>query len=157
MNPKTKIYYQGRRINGRFDTFKAKVRRAGILAARTVIIGTLAYAVFVLGASVYSTDNITIANAEVKVVEAPAPILDRIAMCESHGHQLNPNGQVLLNVNTNGTVDIGRFQINSIHEAEATKLGYDLFTLEGNTAYAKWLYANKGTGDWSSSAKCWAR
>jgi hypothetical protein len=29
--------------------------------------------------------------------------------------------------------------------------------VEGNTAYAKFLYANKGTGDWSSSQHCWAR
>jgi hypothetical protein len=54
-------------------------------------------------------------------------------------------------------VDVGKCQINSIHFKEATSLGFDLMTAEGNTAYAKYLYANKGTGDWYSSQKCWAR
>jgi hypothetical protein len=149
-----KIFYNGRRINGRFDSFKAKAQRAvrkAVQAAGVVAVLSLAFA---FGGAFYSTSTITVSAS---TIEAPSPILDRIAQCESHGHQLNPNGQVLLNVNTNGTVDIGKYQINSIHEAEATKLGDDLFTLEGNTAYAKYLYANEGTGDWASSQKCWAR
>lgn len=144
----------GRRINGRFDSFKATARR---LAHKTLqaagIVAILALA-FAFGGAFYSTETITVSA---NTIELASPILERIASCESHGHQLNPSGQVLLNVNNNGTVDIGRYQINSIHEAEATKLGYDLFTLEGNSAYAKYLYSTRGTSDWSSSAKCWSR
>lgn len=151
--------YQGlgtykRQINGRFSSLKAAVKRFFHRLFQIVAVAAVLALAFVVGGAFYSTSTVT---ATTTTVEAAAPILDRIAMCESHGHQLNPNGQVLLNINTNGTVDVGKFQINSIHEAEATKLGYDLFTEEGNTAYAKYLYANKGTGDWSSSAHCWQK
>ncbi len=145
---------------GRFDSFKAKVYRAthftmkwsAILAALILtVLGTQLYDEYV------AINTVSVAWADTKAVDAPIAILDRIAQCESKGHQLNPNGQVLLNVNTNGTVDIGKYQINSIHEAEATKLGFDLFTESGNTAYAKYLFLNRGSGDWSSSAACWRR
>lgn len=163
MNPQTKVYengvlttrfHQKRSKVGRFDSFKASVKRAVRKTLQAaVVVAVIAFA-FAIGGAFYSTSTITVSA---NTIETPSPILDRIAFCESHGHQLNPSGQVLLNVNTNGTVDIGKYQINSIHEAEATKLGDDLFTLEGNTAYAKYIYANKGTGDWASSQKCWAR
>jgi hypothetical protein len=151
--------YQGlgtykRQTNGRFSSIKAAFKRAVRFTVRWSFISATAYALFMAGAFFYSTSTVT---ATTVTVEAAAPILDRIAQCESHGQQLNPNGQVLLNINTNGTVDIGIFQINSIHEAEATKLGDDLFTEEGNTAYARFLYSNRGTGDWASSAKCWMK
>jgi hypothetical protein len=158
MNPK--IYFNGRRINGRFDTFKASCKRAGKAIVRWSLITAAAYAIFLIGALTYSTSTVT---ASTSVVEAPAPIMDRIADCESgngtlgSANQKGKNGQLAINVNTNGTVDVGKYQINSIHFKEAASLGYDLMTEEGNTAYAKWLYANKGTGDWASSARCWVR
>ena len=85
MNPKTKVYENGvlstrfqkrSKKSGRFDSLKAKLRRAGLYTVRAVVIVTLAYATFVLGASVYSTDTITVANAETKIVqvETPTPI-----------------------------------------------------------------------------------
>lgn len=149
-----KIFYNGRRINGRFDSAKAALKRFVRKSLLLALIAAVLVLVFAAGGAFYSTTTVTYAETQ---KEMPSPILDRIANCESHGQQLNQHGQVLLNINTNGTVDIGLYQINSIHEAEATKLGYDLFTVEGNTAYAKYLYATKGTGDWASSQKCWAR
>lgn len=101
-------------------------------------------------------------SKEVQVpVEMTAPVLDRISDCESgtgkvgSASQFNKAGQVLVHVNTNGTYDIGKYQINSIHNADATKRGFNLSTEEGNTGYAKYMYANLGTGDWSSSQACW--
>lgn len=97
----------------------------------------------------------------IKVVESKAPIMDRIAGCESQGNaklkgtQHDKNGQVLMRSNTNKTVDVGKFQINSIWFSKATELGYDLTTEQGNEGFANWLYKNKGTGDWMSSFNCW--
>jgi hypothetical protein len=79
----------------------------------------------------------------------------RIAKCESGNNQFDKNGQVLIHVNTDGSYDIGRYQVNSVHEKEATKLGFNLMDEKDNTAYAKYLYENRGTGDWYSSRSCW--
>lgn len=124
------------------------------LAGITGIIGAIAF-----GSAALSTSTVTYAEGKTTVIEIKpeTPIMDRIAECESSANQKNKHGQLLIHVNTNGTYDIGKYQINSIHEAEATKLGFDLSTNDGNEAYAKWLYANRGTGDWYSSSKCWMK
>ena len=90
----------------------------------------------------------------VQSTSTPA-VMSRIAKCESGNNQLDKNGQTLIHMNTNGTYDIGAYQINSIWEAQATKLGYNLMNKEDNQAFAYWLYNNKGTQDWSASQKCW--
>lgn len=83
-----------------------------------------------------------------------APILAEVARCESTFRQLGLNGKVLRgNVNPS---DIGIMQINEeYHSEQADKLGYDLYTLEGNLAYAKYLYNKEGLKPWRTSAKCW--
>lgn len=127
-----------------------------IILGLPVVIGAEA-AFYVAG------DTVEAAIPQTIVVEAPAPILDRIADCESGNKgeagsaSQTKDGQVLIHINNNGTYDIGKFQINSIHNAEATKLGFNLATEEGNSGYAKYLYQNRGTQDWSSSAHCWQR
>lgn len=102
------------------------------------------------------------AKAQVVYLGAPttekgiAPVLQRIINCESGGNQFR-DGQVLIAVNTNGTYDQGIAQINSIHNKEASKLGFDLSTEQGNIGYATFLYENRGTSDWYSSQKCWQK
>jgi len=91
---------------------------------------------------------------EVQVMHAP--VLDRIAKCESGGNH-RKNGQVIFNANTNGTVDIGLYQINSIWSATATKMGLDLTKEEDNKKFAEYLYTTKGTEPWYSSKTCWAK
>lgn len=101
-------------------------------------------------------------------VQADAPVLARIADCESGQRnpktgraikgtatQYDKNGQVLMRTNSDKTVDVGYMQINSKNFAEATKLGYDLTKKEDNIAYAKYIYANRGTEPWYSSSSCW--
>ena len=67
------------------------------------------------------------------------PILIEIAKCESRFRQFDESGDVL-----RGTVtpeDIGVMQINKrYHLLKSKDLGYDIHTLDGNMAYAKWLY-----------------
>jgi hypothetical protein len=112
---------------------------------------------------VHSASTSTVIAGETKVVEAAAHVLDRIADCESgngtrgSGKQFKTSGQVVTNTNTNGTVDVGKYQINmsADHIQEMAKPGLNPLTEEGNTAYAKYLYANRGTGDWVSSQHCW--
>lgn len=93
-----------------------------------------------------------------KIVEKEIdyPVLARIAKCESGGRQFGPDGQVVLNGNTNGSVDIGKYQINTrLWGKKATELGYNLANEADNEAFAKYLYTTKGTEVWSASKKCW--
>jgi hypothetical protein len=84
------------------------------------------------------------------------PVLDRIAKCESGNNQLAKNGQVVVHVNKNGSVDVGAMQINlSVWGQKATDLGYNLMVGKDNRAFALFIYQNYGTDSWSSSENCW--
>lgn len=85
------------------------------------------------------------------------PVLDAIEKCESSDMQFNKQGQVLIHVNTNGTYDIGEFQINSIWNATATKMGFDLTKASDNKAFAQFLFINKGSSAWQDSSACWSK
>lgn len=84
-------------------------------------------------------------------------VLLKIANCESGNKQFNEDGSVIRGVINK--YDVGRFQINLLyHEAKAKELGYDLFTYEGNTNYAIWLYEHQGTKPWNWSRDvCWGK
>lgn len=102
--------------------------------------------------------NAPTAHADVvpqQITHALPPVMARISKCESPTGQYAKDGQVARHVNKDGTVDIGAYMINSVHNKEASKMGYDLSREDDNKAFAAWLYANRGTGDWYSSARCW--
>ena len=82
------------------------------------------------------------------------PVLADIAFCESSFRQYDKNGKVLVGkVNKS---DIGVMQINTYYQGKKAKeLGYDLTTVDGNMAYAKYLYETEGTTPWASSESCW--
>lgn len=156
---KIKVFYHGERLKDiypystKWQVFKFKVRK---LFTQLVFLGVMAgivFSSFKLGQNVFP--NIVYANREVpSQIESPTPVMERIAKCESGGTHYR-NGQVIYNANSNKTVDIGIYQINSIWNKKATELGYDLTKEKDNIAFAMWLYKNQGTGAWSASAKCW--
>lgn len=97
----------------------------------------------------------------------PSILLD-IAWCESRDNQ-NKVGynyrfrEITLEDGSTTTEkylwskDIGRFQINDYYHAEeARRLGFDIYTEEGNTLYAIRLYNTNGTRDWNPSKPCWS-
>lgn len=123
---------------------------------------TLKLCVFVLIVSA-SLNTRTIAKAQAPTIVKKAvnavvlslpPILLKIAECESHNRQFNPDGSVVRGkVNHD---DIGRWQINlEWNGAKAKELDYDLFTEEGNEKMALYLYKTRGTQDWGWSKACW--
>lgn len=83
------------------------------------------------------------------------PILEKVAFCESGGRQYDRQGRVI-----RGRVDkrdIGKWQINTYwNGAEAERLGYDVFTLDGNTKMALHLYNMYGLQPWKASKSCWS-
>lgn len=83
-----------------------------------------------------------------------SPVLIDIAFCESRYRQHNQNGDLLRG--TVNSADVGVMQINERYHAEtAVRLGYDLYSLEGNMAYARYLYEKQGTKPWVHSSHCW--
>lgn len=100
--------------------------------------------------------NQKITEAFLRKEFAHAPILVEVARCESELHQFGKDGRVV-----RGRIDsddIGIMQINQRYHGEtAKKLGVDIYTVEGNLAYANYLYEKYGTKPWSASQPCWGR
>ena len=44
---------------------------------------------------------------------------------------------------------------NKRHEANAAKLKFNIYSEEGNQAYAMYLYEVQGTEPWIHSKSCW--
>lgn len=92
----------------------------------------------------------------VRVYFKDAPILAEIAKCESRFRHVGRDGKVIRG--EAAPEDVGVMQINEFyHEDTAEILGFDLHALDGNLAYAKWLYAKEGTTPWLASGKCWQK
>ena len=127
-------------------------------AKRTIVIGGIITAIGWAYVGGIMTKMATADTKIITVVSTSTPsVMQRIAQCESGNSQYNKQGQLLIHVNSDGSYDVGKYEINSVHNAEATKLGYDLTKESDNKAYAMYLYQNRGTGDWSSSSKCWSK
>lgn len=87
---------------------------------------------------------------------ADAPIMIAIAGCESHFKQYDANGAVHRGVQNNK--DVGVMQINEYYHLKRSKeLGIDIYTVQGNTEYARYLYEREGTTPWLSSSACWSK
>ncbi len=87
---------------------------------------------------------------------ADEPIMAEIARCESHFKQFDSDGSIHRGVVNDR--DVGVMQINEhYHGKMADKLGLDLYTIQGNVAYAKYLYEKEGTQPWISSSPCWSK
>jgi hypothetical protein len=84
------------------------------------------------------------------------PIMIQIARCESTFRHLDSDGEI-----RRGKVndqDVGVMQINEhYHLDQSLKKDYDIYTIEGNTAYARDLYERQGTKPWASSKPCWGK
>ncbi|HVZ75695.1 MAG TPA: transglycosylase SLT domain-containing protein [Candidatus Paceibacterota bacterium] len=86
---------------------------------------------------------------------ADEPILAEVASCESQFRQFDKNGNVLKNANSSA---IGIMQIMaSVHADTAEELGLDPTTIQGNLAYAKYLYEKQGLAPWNASKSCWSK
>ena len=84
------------------------------------------------------------------------PIMIEIAKCESHFRQLDSDGDIHRGVVNNA--DVGVMQINEFyHLKQSEKENYNIYTVQGNTAYARALYEEQGTTPWNSSRPCWGK
>lgn len=132
-------------LSGTAVTDQGTTTNIGTTPLNTAIVGQLS-----------SDHPLTITSTEAYVRDyfADTPVLAEIARCESTFRQFDSNGNVIRGKVNKG--DIGIMQINKYyHEDDAAKLGFDIYTVDGNLGYAKYLYQKYGLDPWSSSAKCW--
>jgi hypothetical protein len=168
---KTKIFYgnqyiesfncDGNRVSKK-QIMKYRVKRTAIRTLLACIafmlIYVIGYVTFLLGA----INSPRIVEAEVIVeVEKPKeipPVMKRIAKCESNNSHIDPKtGMVYMLANTNKTVDVGKYMINTVWHKKANELGYDVTNEEDNEKMAMWIYENFGTSPWVFSSQCWNR
>ncbi len=84
------------------------------------------------------------------------PLLVNIARCESHFRQYLSDGSI--HRGRANSRDVGIMQINEkYHLDRALDLGIDIYSIEGNLAYAKFLFDKQGSQPWSASAPCWKK
>lgn len=84
------------------------------------------------------------------------PIMIQVAKCESRFRHLDPDGEIHRGELNNK--DVGVMQINEYYHLDtAEKENYNIYTIEGNTAYARELYEKQGTQPWISSKACWGK
>jgi hypothetical protein len=77
-----------------------------------------------------------------------------IARCESKFRQFADSGNVLRG--GMGGQMVGVFQFfDRYHTSPAYERGFDIETLEGNLAYARYTYEQEGTTPWNSARACW--
>lgn len=121
------------------------------VAGATLLFTAVFFAVF------SSKAAFVLANEEtVRTTFADTPVMIEIARCESKFTQFTQIGEPLHGGYQSKM--IGVFQIyEDIHAVYAKSLGMDITTLEGNIAYARFLYNSEGTQPWMSSFPCWGK
>lgn len=91
-------------------------------------------------------------EARVREYFKDIPDMIEIARCESRFRQF-VNGEVLRGIQN--PQDVGVMQINEhYHLAASKRLGFNIYTLEGNMRYARYLYEREGTRPWGWSKPC---
>ena len=101
-------------------------------------------------------ENIMSTEQYVRHYFSDIPIMIQIARCESTFRQLDSDGEVHRGIKN--PADVGVMQINEhYHLDTSVKENYDIYTIEGNTAYARKLYEDQGTDPWNSSRACWGK
>lgn len=160
----TKIYY-GRDLIGRFTCDGKKYTRFQLLVLKIkratigsiIVLGVFCLIGwgFVAGATYFPRVDVVEAQV-IKEVKGKTPVMDRIAKCESGNSHIDPKtGQVYMVANTNKTVDVGKYMINSVWHKKAKELGFDITKEADNEKMAYWIYENMGTEAWVYSKHCW--
>ena len=92
-------------------------------------------------------------EAKVRAYFSDVPIMADIARCESKFRQFDSDG---IPLDGGAGSMIGIFQINApVHAHYAKSLGMDIYSVDGNLAYARRLFSKEGTTPWISSFSCW--
>lgn len=140
----------------------------GVIGSITILFFTYSFDLQVRPAVIEYQEVLAAEEPKTILIELHPATLNDIADCESGVR--NPDGSavegsrrhylddqsVVINVNKDGTQDIGVLQINTYHHGKRAKdLGYDLWKESDNWAYGRLLYREQGTAPWNASKSCW--
>lgn len=101
-----------------------------------------------------SISSISTTEEKVEQYFADIPILIDVARCESRFRQFDSTGSPLRGIEN--PADVGVMQINETYHLDtANRLGINIYTLEGNLKYGRYLYETFGSAPWVHSSKCW--
>lgn len=124
-------------------------RRLGMITAFVAFIAGTAFIYREVNPKTVQGAETLVVKTVIKDSEYP-PILKKICDAESSGKQFNADGSVLRGVIDKS--DIGICQINErYNNDEARRLGYDIYTEQGNKAFALHLFNTRGTQPWEAS------
>ncbi len=113
------------------------------LVAAVFLVPTFAHAATNLNAGV---------EANVRAVFSDVPEMITVAKCESGFRQFAPDGSVLRGGTSKGY--LGVFQISErLYKERAAVLSHDIETIDGNIAYARYLYEKNGLSPWLDCLK----
>ncbi|HYE22569.1 MAG TPA: peptidoglycan-binding protein [Verrucomicrobiae bacterium] len=111
----------------------------------------LLFSLFIPIHSFAQTDPNAGIEALVRASFPDMPAMIDIAKCESGYRQFNSNGTVLRG---GGGKYVGIFQIDEqLHTSRAQSMAIDILTIEGNMAYARYLYFASGTNPWKGCVR----
>jgi hypothetical protein len=162
MHKKIKVLWNGELLReiyphaSKWQVLKWKTKR---VVRKAVIVSLALVSVAIVFKAGSVINPVTVYQDRQVIVEVtPVPsVMERIAKCESGGKHFGTSGQVLMRGNTNNTVDVGKYQINTVHFEAATKMGLDLTEEKDNEEFAMHLYKTQGTEPWKYSKHCWAK
>ncbi len=99
------------------------------------------------------TTTLSIREAVIAEFGTSSPMVD-VARCESTFRQFNSDGDILRGIVN--SKDVGVFQINEkFHLEKSKEMGYDIYSIDGNIQYARYLYDHQGLKPWKWSKDCW--
>ncbi len=126
------------------------------LAFASALTGTSTLQMSVPTPSAIVMPKATTVQEYVRAYFADIPVMSKVAFCESTFRQFDKDGSVHRGVVN--SKDVGVMQINEYYHLEtAEKLGLDIYTIQGNVAYARYLFEKEGTTPWLSSSPCWGK
>jgi hypothetical protein len=102
----------------------------------------------------FSSEKIDLAH-QIRAVFADAPIMMRVAMCES-GIVHRENGE--LKRNKQGSSARGMFQVMMYyHEPEMRRMGLNPNRIDEYLIYVRYLFDKQGLKPWAESKPCWGK
>lgn len=80
-----------------------------------------------------------------------------ITHCEGSSYKRVGNNKNIKN-GEHWSTDVGWWQINDYyHEAQALKMGLNIYNDKDNIIYGLWLMSKEGVNPWKASQYCWSK
>lgn len=157
---------QKRTRTGKFDSFKAKTKRAfRTFLLYGVLPGVIATLIFAAGGAFYSTTTISYAETTdlmpAKVAALKADVINQISDCERAGHT-EEDGLIVFDSNARASLGVMQFQVTTVQHYEKALYGNEvsgkdaiLIALDASKAKAlatDIVFKQDGLGNWLNCA-----